>query len=159
MEKIRLLKKLIDAIHERDYDEIHRLVDLLNVDLNQIYEYEGSPLHVAVKEGDIELVKHFLEKGANVNIQGAFGETPLHIAVDRGYESIVKLLLENGADPNIQSNEGNTPLHLAVIASSADIAYELVKAGADKSIKNKAGKTPLDLAKELNDEKMIKILS
>ncbi len=159
MEKIRLLKKLIDAIYERDYDEIHRLVDLLNVDLNQVYEYEGSPLHVAVKEGDIELVKHFIEKGANVNIQGAFGETPLHIAVDRGYDVIVKLLLEKGADPNIQSNEGNTPLHIAVISSSADIAYELLKAGADKTIRNKAGKTPVDLAMELNDEKMIKILS
>ena len=159
MEKVRLLKKLIDAIYERDYDEIHKLVDILNVDLNQIYEYEGSPLHVAVKEGDIELVKHFLEKGADPNIQGAFGETPLHIAVDRGYESIVKLLLEKGANPNIQSNEGNTPLHIAVIASSADIAYELLKAGADKNVKNKAGKTPLDLAMELNDEKMIKILS
>ena len=159
MEKIRLLKKLIDAIYEKDYDEIHKLVDLLNIDVNRIYEYEGSPLHVAVKEGDIEVVKHLLDKGADPNIQGAFGETPLHVAVDRGYENIVKLLLEKGANPNIQSNEGNTPLHLAVVSSFADIAYELLKAGADKTIKNKAGKTPLDLAMELNDEKMIKILS
>ncbi|RMD46707.1 MAG: ankyrin repeat domain-containing protein [Aquificota bacterium] len=159
MEKVRLLKKLIDAIIEHDYDEIHRLVDILNVNLNQVYEYEGSPLHVAVKEGDLDLVKHFIDKGADVNIKGVFGETPLHIAVDRGYDNIVKLLLENGANPNVQSNEGNTPLHLAVISSSADIAFELIKAGADSSIKNKSGKTPLDIAMEVNDEKMIKILS
>lgn len=159
MENIRLLKKLIDAIMEHNYEEIHRLVDLLHVDLNQSYEYEGTPLHVAVKEGDTELVKYLLEKGANPNAKGAFGETPLHIAVDRGYLDIVKLLLENGADPNIQSNEGNTPLHIAVISSSADIAYELISHGAKKDIKNNFGKTPLDLAMELNDEKMIKILS
>ncbi|WP_029520228.1 ankyrin repeat domain-containing protein [Persephonella sp. IF05-L8] len=159
MEKVRLLKKLIDAVMEGDYDEVYRLVELIKVDLNQIYEYEGSPLHVAVKEGDIELVKYFLDNGADPNIKGAFGETPLHIAVDRGYLDIVKLLLEKEADPNVQSNEGNTPLHLSVIASSADIAYELISHGANKEIKNKFGKTPLDLAMELNDEKMIKILS
>ncbi len=159
MEKVRLLKKLITAIMEGDYDEVYRLVDLVKVDLNRSYEYEGSPLHVAVKEGDKELVKYFIEKGADPNVKGAFGETPLHIAVDRGYHDIVQILLESGADPNAQSNEGNTPLHLAVIASSADIAYELLKKGADPKIQNKFGKTPLDTAMELNDEKMIKILT
>ncbi len=94
-----------------------------------------------------------------MNSRGAFGETPLHVAVDRGYLDIVKLLLERGADPNLQSNEGNTPLHLSVISSSADIAYELLKAGADRQVKNSFGKTPVELARELNDEKMLKILS
>ncbi|MDQ7055090.1 MAG: ankyrin repeat domain-containing protein [Persephonella sp.] len=159
MKNVRLLKKLITAIMEGDYNEIYRLVDLLQVNINRSYEYEGAPLHVAVKEGDAELVKYLLEKGADPNGKGAFGETPLHIAVDRGYLDIVQLLLERGADPNAQSNEGNTPLHMAVIASSADIAYELIKKGASVDVENSFGKTPLDVARELNDEKMIKILS
>ena len=69
------------------------------------------PFIEAVRIGDINLVKQFHEKGADVN-QSKNNENPLSVAIkEKGrfeaepeisarYEEIIDFLLENGADPN-----------------------------------------------------------
>ena len=41
-----------------------------------------------------------MEHGANINIEGKFGETPLIDASKSGYINIMKYLVEHGADVN-----------------------------------------------------------
>ncbi|HKY44183.1 MAG TPA: ankyrin repeat domain-containing protein [Pyrinomonadaceae bacterium] len=62
-----------------------------------------SPLDNAVTNRDIEMVKAFLDRGADVDWPDEFGRTTLWRAVrdDKGPDvRIVKLLLEAGANPN-----------------------------------------------------------
>ena len=64
-------------------------------------------LHLATIENYPEIVKYFIEKGANVNVQNKEGNTPLHLAIERNEREIIKLLMDNKAALDIPNNDGN----------------------------------------------------
>ena len=64
-------------------------------------------LHLATLENYPQMVKYFIEKGANINAQNKDGNTPLHIAVEKKYKDIIKLLMDNKAALDIPNKEGN----------------------------------------------------
>ena len=60
---------------------------------------EGETLLTrAVKSGDPETVREFLDLGADPNVKNKAGEVPLHIALTMQNLKIMHLLLETGAD-------------------------------------------------------------
>ena len=65
------------------------------------------------KTGNLEITKHFIEKGATVNTQNGTGETALMYAAWLGYTDIVEFLLENHANPTLKNRRGETALTLA----------------------------------------------
>lgn len=71
-------------------------------------ESGNTALHLAIQNGDEQIIKLLLDKGANVNAVDNNGRTPLHEAVVQANEPIVQLLLENGA--NIPVNKKNKPI-------------------------------------------------
>ena len=71
-----------------------------------------TPLHWAALKGNIDIARHLIENGADVNIKDNAGWTPLHRAVRVTKYDIVKLLIEFGADPFITDNDGKTPLDI-----------------------------------------------
>ena len=107
-----------------------------------------TPVHVAVDNNQIDMVKLLVKYGADVNILGFTDRTPLQTAIFRGNLELVKYLAgEAGANPNIQNSYGNTALHMAVSKDRLDIVKYLVEeAGADVNAQNKTGETPLDHA-------------
>ena len=70
---------------------------------------DDSPLHVAVRQGQVEDVREILIKQQiDVNILNSKQETPLHLACSKNNSSIVQLLVAFGADPYIKdSNSEN----------------------------------------------------
>ena len=73
---------------EEDYDKVS--------EKSEISEDEASksPLHCAVKQGNIETVKELLKHGAEVDCEDNFQCTPLMDALKRNQFDIAKLLLE-----------------------------------------------------------------
>lgn len=72
-------------------------------------EWGRTPLHVAVKHGQVEIVKLLLHNGANVNAKDAAGLTPLLLVGYNNqdqevFESVIHLLVESGADVNVKNN-------------------------------------------------------
>ncbi len=51
----------------------------------------------AVQNGDLDLVKRLISKGADVNAKDKYGKTPLHYADDEGHIYIVMYLISKGA--------------------------------------------------------------
>ena len=66
------------------------------------YEHFGdTPLLVATKRSDKDMVELLLGAGAGPNLHGCCGDTPLFWAATRGWLDVVQLLLDAGADPRL----------------------------------------------------------
>lgn len=93
-----------------------------NVEFSTFY---ASPLNVAVSKGDIEIVKKFIEYGADVN-QMSEDMTPLMIAARYNKVEILNVLLANGARPNVKNEKGYTALKYAEVSKAND-AFAILK--------------------------------
>ncbi|MDE2729504.1 MAG: ankyrin repeat domain-containing protein [Gemmatimonadota bacterium] len=82
-------------------------------------------LHVAVQHNLPDVVRFFLENGANVDQAchedapttdpgHVYGETALHFAAAGADREIIEMLLVHGADQSAKSSRGETPLDYAV---------------------------------------------
>ena len=103
----------------------------------------------AVKDNDVEKVRMFIEKGANVNYQYVYsGETALIIATRNGNSEIVKLLIDAGADIHLENEDGNTALLEGQTYKSIESANVIVK--SDKEY-DEVFKVDLDTSIEYYD--------
>jgi len=108
-----------------------------------------SPLHKAVKGGNIDATELLVEAGADVNFQDFRGRTPLHRVGMSGTRVTIfeaKELLQAGADPNRKDRCGCTPLHFAADRGNTGLCKLLVAVGADRTVVNLAGRTPAEQA-------------
>ena len=64
----------------------------------EVSAWDATPLNVAVSKGDIEVVKKFIEYGANVN-EKSDDMSPLMTAARYNKVEIIKVLLASGARP------------------------------------------------------------
>ncbi|WP_281233351.1 ankyrin repeat domain-containing protein [Flavobacterium gelatinilyticum] len=81
--------------------------------------YDATPLNVAVSKGDIEIVKKFIEYGANVN-EKSDDMSPLMVAARYNKVEIIKVLLAAGARPYDKNEKGYTALKYAQLSNAAD---------------------------------------
>lgn len=103
---------------------------------NPIEEEKGEPepekqiyhLHQAAADGDLEQIRQFLSKKADVNSEDAEQRVPLYYAVEAGNLEVVQLLVEAEADVNAGSS---LPLSVAVDKDDAATAEYLLAHGAD----------------------------
>jgi len=75
-----------------------------------------SPLHLAARQGHVEVAKALLDAGADVNQPVAGDKTsPMLVAIINGHFDLAKYLLDRGANPNQpQDANGATPLYAAL---------------------------------------------
>lgn len=52
----------------------------------------GTPLHKAVELGKLDVVRHLLDKGADISIKNPKGQTAQQVARQLGYSEIARLL-------------------------------------------------------------------
>jgi ankyrin repeat protein len=109
--------------------EIHRLVDdgqvgkvkeLLAKDprlLGAVDRLQRTPLHIAARNGHLDMVKLLLNRGAKVNARAHNGDTPLHLARD---PRIVKLLIAHKADLEAKGAGGTALERAASYCTDAD---------------------------------------
>lgn len=122
----------------------------------------NTPLHFAVLDGNIEIIKKILDKGAFVDIGNADGETPLHNAVEKNKIAVTELLLKHDADVSLTDNNGLGPLHIAVEKGNLEAIDLLLKFGADVNYlmksERKKNYAPLHLAVENGIKDIVLIL-
>ena len=88
----------------------------------EIEGYKGEPpLHVASRNGDVEMVKLLIEHGATVDRSSNDELTPLHVAATLGKKEVVEILLQGGAKVNEENRDGITALDLASCHGNAEV--------------------------------------
>jgi ankyrin repeat protein len=138
---------------KEDVEKINAIfVDILNA--HQKASGEKINIHKAVKKGEVDTVKAYIESGADVNASSTFSsKTPLYLAVDSNHNEIVTLLLAGGADVNSRSGSKNQTIIFG--CKDVEIAKLLIGGGADLDTKDDDGRTPLF---DCDDPEMAKIL-
>ncbi|CAJ1449426.1 unnamed protein product, partial [Effrenium voratum] len=97
--------------------------------------------HQAVKDGDVELVKWFLDKQqANPSIMDPeTGIPPLVMACKVGDMAMCELLLDRGADIDVRSADGTSSLHWACHSRTFRIVKLLLSHRANPRFQDKRG--------------------
>ncbi len=105
-----------------------RIVDLLISAIGLKYtSREGlSPVHLAVKWGNVHLVKLLIEKGFSPLARDSQGKTPLHYAAELNDVESCHLLLSFGATLFSMDNSGKTPIFEACSRRSTDVVVAML---------------------------------
>ena len=114
-------------------------------------------------EGQIEMVRFLVEKGAKVDAANQDGATPLIAACDYGLFQLADYLISKGANVNATIKSGQTALYLATFGSHTNIVELLLKKGANPNaaiLEEGPGKgqTPLMVAAGKGNVEIVKLL-
>nr|XP_020472182.1 ankyrin-3-like isoform X16 [Monopterus albus] len=129
------------------------------VDINICNQNGLNALHLASKEGHVEVVAELIKHGANVDAATKQkGNTALHIASLAGQAEVVKELVTHGANINAQSQNGFTPLYMAAQENHLDVVQFLLDNGSSQSIATEDGFTPLAVALQQGHDQVVSLL-
>ena len=112
----------------------------------------------ASKNGHVEVVRHLLSAGADIESQNNTGSTSLARASRNGKMEVVEVLNAHRADVNAQNKKGYTPLMWASIMGYVEVVDELLKVKPDGNIKNENGDTALIAASRAGRIEIVKKL-
>jgi ankyrin repeat protein len=155
--------EMIQAITMADFGKVREIVDNgFNVN-TQFPGSKATSLLLSCRNKNMTMVKYFLEKGADPNIEDEDGKTPLlticEMTSDSGLSvDIVALLIKARADVNHIDHEGNSPLMCAARNGQTEIVQLLIDNKADPRKVNQEGKTASDYALNSGDQKLEAIL-
>lgn len=142
---------LLDAIRTHHPDVAREIARCVS------QEGRDWALPFAVLGGDAPTVEALLDCGARPDAAATGdGRTALMQGVAAHRLDLVELLLSRGAD--IDQPERCTPLMLAVLLRDAPMAEWLIDAGADLGVTDREGRTALALAREVGDDRLVKLL-
>lgn len=153
--------RLHNFVIDGNYVGVERELHKPGVDVN-LPNPDGLPLlHVAIREGHIQIVKLLLTvPDIKVNQLSISGWSPLQLAARLGYTDIVQLLVKQpNININLANSDGWTALHWAAWHGHAEMVYILVSCpGVQVNPVDKSKNTPLHWAARNGQADVIAVL-
>lgn len=139
---------MLQACSHGDLFTVKTLMHMHGNKMLRAHSSDGcTPLQIASKRGDLQLVKFLLERGASIDdtdLDPKRRGNALHYASWGGNLQLVRFLLdEHHADPGCTDIVGNTPLLYAIYGGHRDVVDELVRRGRTLFERNNKGHTPI----------------
>ena len=109
---------LINSIESNDIEKIIEYLDKDISKINILNENGISALHIAVINGNLDIINILLKYGANPNITSlSKKQTPLHFAYifkSSAFNQIINLLIKYNANPNLEDIDNKKPFEYAL---------------------------------------------
>lgn len=113
---------IIEAVIKDDMEELKRCMDGGNLN-EQDAENGYTALHYCAQNGNAQMAKMLIEKGASVSMKDNYGNTALFKAVfySQGKTDIIQMLLDAGADADAENDAGMSPRKVAENIADFDV--------------------------------------
>jgi ankyrin repeat protein len=155
-----------------DPDHFRNVISVADTrNINAQDDIGNTPLHLAMRFGNVEVAQILLEHGARASLPNKRGETPWHWLVlvkEADIDELALLMSEdtdgleifsmsrNSVNDQYAIAHGGTALHWAVEMRAPSAALTLLSYGADPLIKCR-GLSPLDLAIKDNAAELLEV--
>ena len=134
LDKKIINKSIRNAIKLGNISEVKQLIGSDNETLNTMTAF-GTWLHVAAKNGHLEIVQYLIQRGIDIDVKGGtFDASALNLAAGSGHFEIVKYLIETGAELDVSLAKRN-PLFGAIYGGHKEVVKFLVEKGIDISVR------------------------
>lgn len=151
-------EKLLIAVKKNDVAAVASLLGRkLNIEHPEMPD-RMTALHWAAFNGQTQILKMLLARGADRDSQNRFAATPLLMAASANHTQEILLLIEAGANVSLPQYTYTYPLHLAAEKGNYEAARALLAAGAQADVETSKGHTPLQLALEKGHAKLAQLL-
>jgi ankyrin repeat protein len=151
--KIKVLQRLIElkanSQNTANYSPECKLLEISGYERSRAVREENfklHPIHLAVINGQKEIIEAILSAKINPNITDSYNWTALHWAVSQNDLAMAQLLLKNNINIDEKDNEGNTALHIAAQYGDEKLLSLLLENEAEYKARNYQNQTPADLA-------------
>ena len=141
-------------------DDIQRIIEEKNVDIDDTNANHETPLHLACALGNKYIVHILISNGANIYMKDFFNNAPIHRAVSQGQIDTVDYLITVCAcNPNIKGYQGRTLLHFACGVGNVKFATTLIeKYDISPMATDAVEQTPLHIAASHGQEEVVCLL-
>ncbi|MFM8185491.1 MAG: ankyrin repeat domain-containing protein, partial [Alphaproteobacteria bacterium] len=123
------ISNLMSAVSNNDVEGTRFFAKAGSIIVNQKNKGGATALHIASREGNLDIVKILIDSGANPNIADNEGYTPLMRASLSASAEVVEYLLKNGAKPGIFNSQNETAIIHATNAKCDDCINALIENG------------------------------
>ena len=115
-------------------------------------------LHASAINGQLEVARELLKRGASVDLQNSQGYTSLMVAAQNGHLSVVLLLLQHSANPGLQDTDGTTALMGAAGKGYEACVQALLRAKANTELLDTVPTTALQRAEGMGQTAIAELL-
>ncbi|XP_044746875.1 rabankyrin-5-like [Coccinella septempunctata] len=141
------LTPLLYAVEGRHLEIVDLLMQQDGIEVNRSNIHGTTPLHGASMNGDVEIVRLLIMKGADLDCRNLEGMTPLHFACKHGHEAVVDLLIEHGVSIHAETSIRQwLPLHMAAESGNENIMIKLIRKGSQINATTSKGANCLHIA-------------
>ncbi|XP_046340859.2 putative ankyrin repeat protein RF_0381 [Haliotis rufescens] len=144
----------------KGHREMFELLVKKGSDLSLLDDDDNNILHLACREGNVEIVKYIhSQKIIDIESRGAFEETPLMFAAEFGKGEVFSYLMEVGANIYKVDRDSENILHLSCKGGNVEIVdYVLKQNVIDLNSREKKGMTPLLLSAYFGERDVFDLL-
>jgi len=162
----------LHVVSQRGNAEVARLLLEHGADIHVRNKKDQTPQHLLLAmwsynspDDDIDTIRFFLERGADVDAVDEYHFTLLQVASYYGSVEVARLLLQHDANINARNWEGQTPLHAALVnikdkigGHCFDAIQLLLDNGADVDALDDDHSTPLHVASKYDSVRATRLL-
>ena len=155
---VEVKRLLSSGLVNVNYRSNYRIIDTKSL-WETLYGTLGlTPLCMAAKMENYDVVKLLLDRGADCKLEDHTGWTALHWSASNGNKGVSQLLLNSGADIKKKGECGDTPLHLATRHRHIDVTKLLLDRGVEPNMVGKYGLEPVHIAATTGHIEVIQLL-